>query len=1384
MLAVEPQRGVSAGDAPGTRFGAYQLVEQVGEGGMGVVWRAEQHHPVRRLVAVKVMKPGGDSRQVLSRFEAERQALAILNHPNIAVVFDAGITPDGRPYFVMEYVPGLPITSFADRRALTISARLELFLQVCDGVEHAHQKGLLHRDLKPTNILVTDQDGRRVVKIIDFGVAKAIGPLVTAATIETQVGVLLGTPEYMSPEQAGLTEASVDTRTDIYSLGLVLYELLVGALPFDARELRRKAVLEMLRVIREDDPPRLTTRLTSQGDAEIQEICKRRLTEPRTLRRQLKGDLEWITGRALEKEPSRRYPSASELRTDVRRHLSNEPVAAGPPDLTYRLGKLARKHRNTAIAAGLALATLVVAAVVSTVLWISADRARRENRERLKALHVTTGLQLASDGDSLKALPWLVRALQLEEGGPRAEELHRIRIRHVLDGSPFPIRIWQHAGLVGAYLAPDRSSLATWDRNGTVKIWDSARGESIGPPLEHSAPLVDVRVAGSIVVTGDQRGIVRRWDPRTGKEVLPELTHAPDLRFVRMSLDSNRLLTVDGRGGIRVWALDSGRAVASMQHGTVATVAEFVGIGRTFAVGDGTGSVLIADSESGKVLSRLPHEGEVLAIVSTADDRVATASRGSVIRVWNPSTGALVFESARAIANDINELRVSRDWAFVCGDDGAVLAALGRTRSPQRLSAHVSCTSVDMSDDGLLVAMSYRDGAVRTWQAPALSFAPSLPHSGQVLLVRFLTESRRLVSVDSAGVIRVWDLSPTAPPPSTNGNLYTWTSTFSPDGRRVAHASGSSAPPFVGVATIHDATTGEAVLPPLRHGGNARTVAFSPDGKLIATGSDDATARLWDAATGEPLGAELAVLGGVGDLRFSPDGQRLWARHLSGSKVFPLSLYDVRSGGRIATLPESGQVRFSSFSPDSRHVSTVSRPAGRVQVWRTSDGGPVPGVDWAPFEAAAFLSNSDIVMVGPQSIELRRLDGTTIGATPTGVSGVEAIEVTRDGTNFVVASEDGTVRVFNARGSVTPRFPLWRLPGAISDGALSADNRWFAAASWQRRARVWSMETGEPVTPERAVALLPLSVSFSPKGPTFQVSGLGAQAWELRPDGRSLDVLEGIAQLLSGMELSGIELVTLPVDRLIRLVHDPRIAQTPSTSDERNWRWSAANAQLTERNWAAAATILATMARDPEAIWEMHASHGHALAELSRWSEAVHAFELALARRPDSTELIYYEALARAAGGDATAIDGACRAGLQKFGTTRNPDRAHWLASLCVLAAVPADSTRASVRDLARIAADVEPDLERFVTVHAAALLRAYDASRATAILDELLKRPAVRDRGAETLLVSAVAQRTLGQHSAATEMLARFDASPLRSTMAWYRRFEADIWRRELQAR
>jgi serine/threonine-protein kinase len=382
------------GEGPGTIIGPYKLLEQIGEGGMGLVFVAEQTRPVQRRVALKVIKPGMDTRQVIARFEAERQALALMEHAHIAKVFDGGMTPEGRPYFVMELVRGTPITDYCDQQRLTTRQRLGLFLEVCQAVQHAHQKGIIHRDLKPSNVLVSHHDVTPVVKVIDFGIAKATGGKLTEQTVYTAVTQMIGTPLYMSPEQAGLSDLDVDTRSDVYSLGVLLYELLTGTTPFESETLKQAGHEELRRIIREDEPPRPSARLSAMQHAHLSTIAEQRGLEPRRLSQQLRGELDWIVMKALEKDRERRYESASAVAADVQRYLSDEPVLACPPSTGYRLRKFARRHRaRLAVAAVLGLVLLVVAGLGGGAgLWWAQKRAEAEGEARA-ALHEAAGLQ-------------------------------------------------------------------------------------------------------------------------------------------------------------------------------------------------------------------------------------------------------------------------------------------------------------------------------------------------------------------------------------------------------------------------------------------------------------------------------------------------------------------------------------------------------------------------------------------------------------------------------------------------------------------------------------------------------------------------------------------------------------------------------------------------------------------------------------------------------------------------------------------------------------------------------------------------------------------------------------------------------------------------------
>jgi serine/threonine protein kinase/WD40 repeat protein len=492
------ESGLLPEEAPGVRIGNYKLLQKIGEGGFGVVWMAEQEEPVRRRVALKVIKPGMDTAEVIARFEAERQALALMEHPNIAQVFDAGTTDAGRPYFVMELVRGVPITRYCDESRAPAEARLRLFVTVCQAVQHAHQKGIIHRDLKPSNILVTLHDGVPVPKVIDFGIVKATGQRLTEKTLVTQFHAFIGTPAYTSPEQMEMSGLDVDTRSDIYSLGVLLYELLTGRTPFESHDLVKAGFDAMRRTIRESDPPRPSQRLSTLSEEDRSVVAQHRSTNPVKLSLLLRGDLDWVVMHCLEKDRTRRYETANGLAMDIRRHLESEPVVARPPSQTYRLGKFIRRHKLGFAAATAVAASLVAGLVVSSVLFVrertahaqaivaeqaesrlrhEADQARElETKNASRTALDLTG-QLLEKGQIADALAYLVYASRKDPANvtiaSRLVSLLASRNFLIPEGAPFQCG----SRVLAVHYTVDGRSIYIGTEDGTFRIIDAASGE-------------------------------------------------------------------------------------------------------------------------------------------------------------------------------------------------------------------------------------------------------------------------------------------------------------------------------------------------------------------------------------------------------------------------------------------------------------------------------------------------------------------------------------------------------------------------------------------------------------------------------------------------------------------------------------------------------------------------------------------------------------------------------------------------------------------------------------------------------------------------------------------------------------------------------------------
>jgi WD40 repeat protein/serine/threonine protein kinase len=936
-----PSSASDPAEGPGTVLGPYKLLEPIGEGGMGRVWMAQQTEPVKRLVAVKLIKAGMDSRQVIARFEAERQALALLDHPNIARVLDGGTTSAGRPYFAMDLVKGVPITRYCDEHHLTPRRRLELFIPVCQAVQHAHQKGIIHRDLKPSNVLVAPYDGQPVPKVIDFGVAKAAGQPLTEQTLVTGFGAIVGTLEYMSPEQAEINQLDIDTRSDIYSLGVLLYELLTGGPPFSRKEPEKASMLEMLRVIREQEPSKPSTKLsTAEG---LPTLAANRGTEPAKLTRLVRGELDWIVMKALEKDRNRRYDSANGFAMDVQRYLADEPVQACPPSPWYRMQKFVRRNKRPLGMAAALLLAMVVAVASLAVMLQQEIRNRNDLEAALRREQRESYFQLIASayGEILAHNPGRGEELLDEcpprQGQPdlRGWEWHYLRrMRH---GSPFELAHEQEVRDVA--FSPDGKRLVSGSFDGTVRVWDTATQKDL-----HRLPAgsrvfgVAFHPDGRQVAAASEDGLVRVWDLGAAPELAVLRGHEGSVRTVAFGPDGRHLASGGDDATVRLWALESKEPAAVILRGHAAAVwgLAFSPDGRRLASAGFDETVRVWDPLTGaQVLTYRGHTEAVNAVTFSPDGRhLASAGFDQVVRIWDAGNGQEVHR-LHGHTLLVYGVAFSPDGQrLVSGGFDKTVKLWDTVTGREILTLHGHKHVVDgvaFSPDGGRLASAGREGVVRLWDARPLpraggdaKLAVLSGHAGLVFGVAFSPDGRRLASTGWDGTARLFDVAARQEVNCLRGHRKAITGlAYSPDGRWLATSGWDR------TIRLWDAATGAEVRVLKEHTGLVDSVAFSPDGTLLASCSTDTTVRLWDVATGQQRGKFGGHAGMVISVTFSGCGAYLLAGVNDGS----IRTWSIASGKEQTPLSgHSGPVFGLAVSPDGQCLASASID-GTVKLW-------------------------------------------------------------------------------------------------------------------------------------------------------------------------------------------------------------------------------------------------------------------------------------------------------------------------------------------------------------------------------------------------------------------------------------------------------------------
>jgi eukaryotic-like serine/threonine-protein kinase len=971
----------------GKQIGPYQLVRELGSGGMGEVYLAiRADAEFHKEVAVKLIRSGQDSAAVVSRFKIERQILASLDHPNIAKLLDGGRTSQGQPYFVMEYVPGVPITEYCDEKKLKIRERLELFIQACEGVQYAHQNAIIHRDLKPANILVAEVDGKPVPRIIDFGLAKAATATFPEHTQLTRFGHFMGTPDYMSPEQADPQVRIIDTRTDVYSLGVVLYVLLTGLLPFAANRRDNPSLDEFLRRLREEEPPRASGRVSEARDGSAA-IALARGVEPRQLVKLLRGDLDWITMKALERERDRRYGSPSDLATDLRRYLNHEPVVARPASTAYQLRKFIRRHRFAAGFIGMVTALSAVASGAALIAFHKQHEAEFQATQALQAqsrLLTEAAAQRLKDADVASAQGIILEVLT----NPRFTAVRTPAANSVFQdirAADVQLAVLPGHGdsVFFAAYSPDGTRIVTASNDRTARIWDARTGAQLAVLSGHGGSVDNAAYSpdGTRIVTASSDKTARIWDARTGNQLAVFSGHEDEVSSAFYSSDGTRIVSASYDKTARIWDAHTGAQLVVLSgHGGRVYVAVYSP--------DGTRIVTASDDKTARIWNA--RTGGQLAVLSGHSDRVesadyspdgtriVTASRDNTVRIWDARTGTQL--------------------AVLPGHGSLVYSAA-------------------YSPDGTRIVTASLDKTARIWDArTGVQLAALSGHGNGIFSAAYSPDGTRIVTASNDKTARIWDAQTRAQLAVLSGHdSYLGCAAYSPDGKHIITAS------FDKTARIWDARTGAQLAALSGHSDNVYSAAYSPDGTGVITASADKTARVWDARTG----AQLAVLSGHGGWVFraaySPDGTRI----VTASQDKTARIWDARTGVQLAALSGHGDIVYSAaYSPDGTRIVTASGDK-TARIWNARTGAQLAVLSGHGdnLSTAAYSPDGTRIVTASVDKSARIWDART---------GAQLAVLSGHGDRVESAAYSPTVRALSRRHAIGPRASGTRAPACSS----------------------------------------------------------------------------------------------------------------------------------------------------------------------------------------------------------------------------------------------------------------------------------------------------------------------------------------------------------------